>query len=189
MELERKNNMGYASYSKIGVNPRKEKQIKLKIDEYILEIGNVDIVNVTLNYYLDKILTKKFKDGKEVDVVEEPVIFFELDGIDKYNKEAFVSFGIKADLNMLNGFSKKPTDITNYLMDSEAFIKKVDENNSNFLNIDKPCDTLDDIYKNLSSLWISKLEENVFIIKLFVANEVFTYFKITFDEEENYDRN
>ena len=96
--------MGYASYSKIGINPRKEKQIKLKIDEYILEIGNVDIVNVTLNYYLDKILTKNFKDGKEVDVVEEPVIFFELNGIDKYNNEAFVSFGIKADLNMLNGF-------------------------------------------------------------------------------------
>ena len=34
------------------------------------------------------------------------------------------------------------------------------------------------MHKNLTSLWISKIKDNEFIIKLSVGSEVFTFFKI-----------
>ena len=53
---------------------------------------------------------------------------------------------------------------------------------SGFLDFGLPKNNEEDIYKNLSSLWISKIRENEFIIKLCVPDELFTYFKIVFEK-------
>lgn len=57
-----------------------------------------------------------------------------------------------------------------------------DEDKSMVLDFDLPCNREDDIYKKFSSLWISKIDENEFIMKLFVPDLVFTYFRIDFKD-------
>ena len=63
----------------------------------------------------------------------------------------------------------------------EAFIKSPQSETSSFLMFNFANNTLDDIYENLSSVWISKLEENIFVFKICVPNDVFASFKVDFN--------
>lgn len=161
----------------------KEYKRKLKVNEYVLEIDNKDIFDVNVTYTIDKVESIIYKDGKRLDEKLEPVLVIELNGKDKEGNESWISFDLKVDIDYLNTLSQEPTDITHLLLGSESFIKKPNDELSGFLDFDIPINTLDDIYKNLSSLWISKINTNEFIMKLCVPNEVFTYFKIIFDNE------
>ena len=89
---------------------------------------------------------------------------------------------MNTDVNYLNTLSKEPTDIINLLSENESFIKRPNEEFSGYLEFNIPKHTEDDIYKKLTSLYVSKIEENEFIMKLCVPNELFTYFKIIFEK-------
>jgi len=161
---------------------KNEIERKLKIDEYAFEIDGKDILGVELKYSFDFIDHAIYKDGKKQDVIYEPAITIELCGKDKENNEAWIYFDLKTDVKYLNTLSNLPSDVSFLLHGSESFIKRPLEEFSGFLDFDLPNHTEDDIYKNLSSLWISKIGENEFIMKLCVPNEVFTYFKIVFEK-------
>ena len=159
---------------------RKEFTRKLKVDEYVFEMDGKDIFGVELKYSFDFIESTIYKDGKKVDAIQEPAITIELCGKDKDNNEAWIYFDLKTDVKYLNTLSNLPSDISFLLHGSESFIKRPLEKVSGFLDFELPKNTEEDIYKNLSSLWISKISDNEFIMKLCVPNELFTYFKIVF---------
>ena len=159
----------------------KEYKRKLKVNEYVLEIDNKDIYDVNATYKIDKVESITYKDGKRYEEKLEPVLVIELNGKDKEGNESWISFDLKVDIDYLNTLSKEPTNITHLLLGSESFIKKPNDELSGFLDFVIPTNTIEDIYKNLTSLWISKINTNEFIIKLCVPNEVFAYFKVDFN--------
>lgn len=163
---------------------KKEIKQKLRVDEYVFEIDGKDIYNANLIYSIDNIESTIFKDGKKSDVIKEPALSIELNGKDKDDNIAWISFDLKIDIDYLNTLSKIPTDITNLLHGSESFMKKPNEELSEFLDFELPRNNEDDIYRNFSSLWVSKIDENKFIFKLSVPNILFTYFKLIIKKEE-----
>lgn len=168
------------SVAKVLDKKSSEKEIrrKLKVSEYVFEIDGKDIYDTDIIYRLDNYESSTFKDGKKVEITMEKIINIELTGKDRDGKEAWISFYMKYNIDYLNSLSKIPIDISNLLMRSESFIKKPNEEESDILYFELPKNNEDDIYKCFTSLWISKLKKNEFIIKLIVPNELFTYFKL-----------
>ena len=154
---------------------------RLKISDYILEIDGKDIVNVELTYSTASGTAIYFKDGKKDRVEEVPELEIELYGTDNEGKEAWISFMIDTDVNYLNSLPNVPTDITNRLTEAENFIKRPNKDSSEFLDFNLPNNNEDDMYKQLTSLSILKLQDNEFILKLCVGYEVFTYFKLVIE--------
>lgn len=161
---------------------KKEFTRKLKVDEYVFEIDGKDIFDAELKYSFDFSESTIYKDGKKQDIINEPIITIKLCGKDNQNNESWICFDLKTDVNYLNTLSSIPTDISFLLYDSESFIKRPLEKFPENLNFELPQNTEEDIYKKLSFLWISKIKDNEFIMKLCVVNEVFTYFKIIFEK-------
>ena len=157
-----------------------EIKTKLKVDEYVFEIEGKDIYNTYLTYSVGKYESMIYKDGKKVDTTVKNGLCIELNGNDRNGFEAWISFDLKFDIDYFNSLSRVPTDISYLLVGSESFIKKPDEERVGFLDFDLPKNDEYDIYKNFSSLWISKIGDNEFIMKLFVPDLVFTYFSIDF---------
>lgn len=163
---------------------KEEVKQKLRVDEYVFEINGKDIYNANLIYSIYNNESIIFEDGKKKKVIMEPALNIEINGKDKDGNKAWISFEIKVDIAYLNTLSEIPTNITHLLHDSESFVKKPNEQLSEFLYFELPKNNADDIYKNLSSLWVSKIENNVFVFKLSVPNELFTYFKLIIKKEE-----
>lgn len=163
-------------------NTKKQVKRKLHIYDYVFEIDGKDIYDVYIEYHLNNIETVFYEKDKRVNTMIEPSISIELSGKDKGSKEAWICFEIKTDIDYLNTLSKEPTDITNILSQSECFIKRPNENSVPFW-FELPRNTEEDIYKKITSLWVSKIKDNEFIFKLTVPNEVFTFFKIIFENE------
>ena len=158
---------------------KEEYRIKLNVEDYVFEIDGNDIYNAELTYSINSIDSVIYKDGKKVDNFVKPLITIDLDGTDKNGNDAYVSFNINSDVNYLNSLDGL-NDITNLIHESDSFIKRPNEDKSNFLNFYLPKNNENDIYMNLSSLWIYKIKDNEFIMKLSVPNDLFTYFKIIF---------
>lgn len=169
--------MGEVSFSKMNISDN-EIKTKLKVEEYVFEIEGKDIYNTYLTYSIGKYESMIYKDGKKVDTTVKNGLCIELNGNDRNGFDAWISFDLKFDIDYFNSLSRVPTDISYLLVGSESFIKKPDEERQEFLDFDLPRNSEDDIYKNFSSLWISKIGDNEFIMKLFVPDLVFTYFKI-----------
>lgn len=173
--------MGVAKSSKLNTKSQEVKR-KLNVSDYVFEIDGKDIYNVYVIYTLDEIESVIFENGMKKETILEPAISIELNGTDKNENDAWIYFDMKTNIDYLNTLSNKPTDITYLLHGSESFIKRPTEELSEFLDFELPKNTEEDIYKNLTSLWISKIAEYEFIMKLSVPNEVFTFFKIKFNE-------
>ena len=161
----------------------KEFKRKLEFDEYVFEIDGNDISDVDITYSFDYIESTVYKDGEKSGVILDSVITIELSGKDKNDNEAWICFDMKGDINYFNSWTKVPTDISHLLLESESFIKRPLEQFSEFLDFNLFKNSEDDIYKKITTLWISKIKENEFIIKLCVPGEVFTYFKICFEKD------
>ena len=150
--------------------------MKLHVYDYVFEIDNKNIVGVKLDY----------KFGFDIDSNNKKYeyISLTLSGIDENNKEAGINMDIFCNLKELNKLSIIPTEILQKYTIIESFIKKPTENNSRFLDFEIQKNSIDDIYRNLSSIYISKLEENVFVFKVSVPTEgLFTWFKIDFNNK------
>lgn len=160
----------------------KEVSQKLKVSDYVFEMNNKDIENVYVTYSFGTLTSWSFKEGKIDKTKYLPVINFELSGVDSENREAWISFELRMDLNMLNECSETPTDISKFTSTSEAYIKRPVEDKADILDFWFPQNKFEDIFHNLSSAYVSKVKENVFIFKLSIPNEVFTYFKVDFNE-------
>jgi len=156
----------------INENLQKNKQ-KLKVTDYVFEIDGKDISKAEVEYDFIKLTSVSYKNGKKDKVEYLPAISIEVSGIDSNN------------LVQLNSYSNVPTDITKFLSDCEAFIKKPDMNHSRELDLYFPTNTVTDIYHNLTSIWVVKKDVNIFIFKVCIPTDnLFAYFEVNFNDEK-----
>lgn len=169
--------------AKVVSNKKNGKEIErnLRVDEYVLEIDKKDIFNVDIIYQINNNEVTIYEDGKKKEEVTKPIIDITLKGQDYNNNEAWISFELDTDINYLNSLKETPTDITNLLLETECFIKKPKDEFPGFLEFNLPENNINDMYRKITTLWISKIKDNEFIVKLTVPDEVFTYFKIIFE--------
>lgn len=165
-------------------NLRIDKRVTLKqpVEDYVFEIDGEDMINVSATYSVCYYVSSKFKDGKKESTSKKPFISIELSGTDKNNNPAFISFDIKTDFNFLSNLDNNPHDITYLLDNGDSFIKRPLEE-SDLLEFEIPKNNKDDMYKNLSSLWVLKLKKDFYLFKLSVPNYLFTYFVIKYEGE------
>ena len=154
---------------------------KIKVEDYTFEIENKNITKVNVSYEFGKSQTVSYEKGKRIEESYNDTITITLSGVDNDDNEAWISFKIKANLKELNKYTEIPQDISKLIHKSEAFIKSPKEKTPTFLNFNFSTNTLEDIYENLSSVWISKLEENIFIFKVCVPNDIYASFKVDFN--------
>ena len=102
-----------------------------------------------------------------------------------YKDEASISLSLDTDIETLNNYPSKPIEITDIVIDGESFIKYPEEKLIGFLDIDIPKNNIDDMYINFPSIWIYKVNSNLFIFKVVIPNSVFAYFKVDFKEGDH----
>lgn len=155
---------------------------KLRVEEYVFEIDGEDIFDTKLSYELSELDIFYYKNGKK-ETKTEPLLGFELKGLNKDKKESWISFYIKTNIDYLNSLEdKKIIDITNLLWQTDAYIKRPNEDDFDFLTFRYPENNENDMYRMITSLLVYKINNNEFIFKLHLPNEVFTYFKISFNK-------
>ena len=174
--------MSKAYVGKIGnINRTEEVEDILNFPDYVFEIDGEDVKDAKVTYYYDNMESVEFVDGKRGKEFLSPLICLEISGINNNNKKAFLSFMLKLDLETLNSFNNGIEDITKYMLETEAFIKKPNEDKSGFLDFYLPTNKKDDMFHKLTSLYVLKQGNNRFLFKLTVPSEnVFTYFEVNF---------
>lgn len=174
--------MGKAYVGKIGnINKTKEVEEVLNFPDYVFEIDGKDIKDARVIYNYGSLERTEFEYGKKTKVTYSPTINIEILGIDDNFNEAYLCFELNLDLETLNNFNNGVVDITKYMLETEAFIKKPNEDKSGFLDFYLPTNKNDDMFHKLTSLYVLKLGNNKFLFKLTVPSEnVFTYFEVNF---------
>lgn len=155
---------------------------KLAVQDYVIEIENKDLYNAEVTYYFDKDEVIRYENGKKEVPTEKEYICIEVTGEDNSKKQGGFSIDLHLNKNELNKYTEIPTEISKYFDDGEFFIKFPEGGKSGPIHCDLPTNTKNDIYKNLSSVLISKEKKNVFIIKI-CCPELFTFFKLDLNEE------
>lgn len=151
----------------------------LKVSEYVFEIDNVGIEDVKIEY--------KFSNTKELDYRDNNIDYSVLDltikGLDyRNNEECFISLELNTNLEELNKYTTKPSNILDKVVRGESFIKRPNSKVREELYFEFLSNDISDMYRNISSIWISKKEENIFIIKISIPSEdIFTFFTIDFN--------
>ena len=174
--------MGKAYVGKIGnINKTKEVEEVLNFPDYVFEIDGKDITDAKVTYYYDNMESVEFVDGKRGKEFLSPLLSLEISGVDDDNKDTFLRFMLKVDLETLNNFNDGIEDITKYMIETEAFIKRPNEEREGFLEIYLPTNKNNDMFHKLTSLYVLKLDKDKFLFKLTVPSEnVFTYFEGNF---------
>lgn len=156
---------------------------KLKVSEYVFEIDNKDIVGSEVKYEIANLESCALKNGKWEKGQNYPVINIELSGKDSDGRDAWICFEVNMDLEKLNKYTQEPTNIIEYISDCEAFIKRPTKEYSQELDLYFPTNSIDDMHRNLSSIWISKQSKNVFMFKVCVpSDKLFAYFVVDFNK-------
>lgn len=154
---------------------------KLRVSDYVFEIDGKDIYNCVVKYSITENMMIHYSDG-HIEEEYNPVIVLEIQGNDLNKNEAWICFELNLGLKELNKYSSIPTNIIDKVSKSESFIKRPNEENSTFLDFEIPMNKVDDMYKNISSVWVSKLDENIFIFKVCIPSErMFSYFIVDFN--------
>lgn len=150
---------------------------KLNINDYAFVIKEEDIINCCVTYNFDKIKVTKFINEHKVESNEDS-IRVELDGETKSGKTGHISMDLNTSLSYLNSLSNKPTEISKYISEIDAFIERDKRKyiDFNFLN-----NRFSDIFKNHSSIWVSKVERNIFYFKISSPDGLFSSFKVNFN--------
>ena len=168
------------SYGKY-IDGKGKKTKKLKVDDYLFQIDNEDINKANITYEFMSYEVINYEDGKKEGNKVIPTIKYTLSGENSSGKESWISFIIDLDINKLNELNSELIDITKYINESEAFVKRANDKNPSFINFYLPKNNIDDMYRNTTSLYVYKLKDNSFIFKLSIPTEnIFTSFKIDF---------
>ena len=155
---------------------------KLNVSDYVLEIDGMDIYNCTIKYSFTNI-EKVYYKNDSVCEQDKSVINIEINGNDLDDNDAWIYFEIFISLNELREISNIPVNIIDKVYRGESFVKRPLKNDSECFDFEISLNNFDDIYRNLSSLWVSKLDNNNFVFKVCVPDEkIFSYFKIDFNE-------
>ena len=158
---------------------KKEGEV-LNFPDYIFEIDGKDIKDARVIYNYGSLERTEFEYGKKTKVTYSPTINLEILGIDDNFNEAYLCFELNLDLETLNSFNNGIEDITKYMLETEAFIKRPGDKTI-FLDFYLPTNKNDDMFHKLTSLYVLKLDNNKFLFKLTVPSKnVFTYFEVNF---------
>lgn len=87
-----------------------------------------------------------------------PALSLDLRGFDKDNNKTWFSVELLMGLEELNKYPEKPVNITEYLSDCEAFIKKPNMDHARELDLWYATNDIEDMYHNLTSIWVFKKE-------------------------------
>ena len=175
--------MSKAYVGKIGNNSKTKEVVEvLNFPDYVFEMDGKDINDAKITYYYDSIENVEFIEGKRGKEASSPLISLEISGVDDNNRDAFLRFMLKLDLETLNNFdNNKIEDITKYLLESETFVKRPNDDKSQFLDCYLPTNKNTDMFHQLTSLYVFKLDKDKFLFKLTVPSEnIFTYFEVNF---------
>ena len=157
---------------------KKEGEV-LNFPDYIFEIDGKDIKDARVIYNYGSLERTEFEYGKKGKVTYSPTISLEIFGVDD-DRDASLSFELNIDLETLNSFNNGIEDITKYMLETEAFIKKPGDKTI-FLDFYLPTNKKDDMFRKLTSLYVLKLDNNKFLFKFTVPSDnVFTYFEVNF---------
>ncbi len=150
---------------------------KLSINDYVFVIYEEDVINCYVMYNFYKIQITKFINGNKIKS-EEDSIYIELEGKSKNNNIGYLCFDLNKGINFLNSLSDKPIEISKYISEIDAFIERDKRKyiDFNFLN-----NRFSDIFKNHSSIWVSKVEMNIFYFKICSPDGLFSFFKVNFN--------
>ena len=150
---------------------------KLNINDYAFVIKEEDIINCYVTYNFDKIKVTKFINEHKVESNEDS-IRVELDGETKSGKTGHISMDLNTSLSYLNSLSNKPTEISKYIIEIESFMES---NKREYIDFNFLHNEFSDIFKNHSSIWVSKVNYNIFFFKVCSPNGLFSFFKIDFN--------
>jgi hypothetical protein len=155
---------------------------KLVFPNYIFEINDIDISDVYVEYELYDMEITSWKDGKKQEPEIYPQMTIELTG--KYNnQEIYFGFDLKKGLKHLNRFKKdEMVEISDLVVEGETFMVNLEgKTTSVFLN--RPTNTKEDMYKEITNFYVLKLKKNHFLFKVQIPTErVFAYFEVHFKE-------
>ena len=158
---------------------KKEGEV-LNFLDYVFEIDGKDIKDARVIYNYGSLERTEFEYGKKGKVTYSPTISLEIFGVDDDDRDASLSFELNIDLETLNSFNNGIEDITKYMLETEAFIKKPGDKTI-FLDFYLPTNKKDDMFRKLTSLYVLKLDNNKFLFKFTVPSDnVFTYFEVNF---------
>ena len=158
---------------------KKEGEV-LNFPDYIFEIDGKDIKDARVIYNYGSLERTEFEYGKKGKVTYSPTISLEIFGVDDDDRDASLSFELNIDLETLNSFNNGIEDITKYMLETEAFIKRPGDKTI-FLDFYLPTNKKDDMFRKLTSLYVLKLDNNKFLFKFTVPSDnVFTYFEVNF---------
>ena len=157
---------------------KKEGEV-LNFPDYVFEIDGKDIKDARVIYNYGSLERTEFEYGKKGKVTYSPTISLEIFGVDD-DRDASLSFELNIDLETLNSFNNGIEDITKYMLETEAFIKRPGDKTI-FLDFYLPTNKKDDMFRKLTSLYVLKLDNNKFLFKFTVPSDnVFTYFEVNF---------
>ena len=158
---------------------KKEGEV-LNFLDYVFEIDGKDIKDARVIYNYGSLERTEFEYGKKGKVTYSPTISLEIFGVDDDDRDASLSFELNIDLETLNSFNNGIEDITKYMLETEAFIKRPGDKTI-FLDFYLPTNKKDDMFRKLTSLYVLKLDNNKFLFKFTVPSDnVFTYFEVNF---------
>ena len=158
---------------------KKEGEV-LNFPDYIFEIDGKDIKDARVIYNYGSLERAEFEYGKKGKVTYSPTISLQIFGVDDDDRDVSLSFELNIDLETLNSFNNGIEDITKYMLETEAFIKRPGDKTI-FLDFYLPTNKKDDMFRKLTSLYVLKLDNNKFLFKFTVPSDnVFTYFEVNF---------
>lgn len=150
---------------------------KLNVADFVFEIKNEDLINCYVTYDLGKVTITEFINGKKVKS-EKDTIELELEGETKTGKTGYISMDLNVGLYYLNRLSNKPTEISKFITEIEA---SLNGDNTIYIDFNFLHNESSDIFKNHSSVWVSKVDYNVFFFKVCSQSGLFSYFKVDFN--------
>lgn len=147
---------------------------KLKIMDYVFWYKGSDLKDAQLKYCFDKMYFVKYEDGKRKKEEFRPTIAFSISACDENDKQYSFSFLLDIDLDKLNKFTNKPSNINEFIIQGETFFW---DDNSLAQSMD--CDLEESIYHFTPSFLVQKLEDKKYAFKI-QFQDLFIWFHVDF---------
>lgn len=143
----------------INVSRNDAKKVKLKYEEYVFNYKRQDLTNASVSYWLNEMRTSECKNDTKT-VINTAPIGFSITAEDDEHREYEFIFILNMTLDELNKLPKRPTNITENIVEGEEFFDNPYESGVGFYDIN-----LDSIYRYIPTFWVLKEEINKFIFK------------------------
>lgn len=154
---------------------------KLSITKYNFVYSKEELNNGVLEYSIEEMMRVEYVDGKRNGESYSPVLYFSLSAEDHFFNTFTFSFELNISLEELNTFSKEPSIISKYVVEGETFLNNPYESHCGgpmFLSLEERIDS------DNPRFLVSKIEENKFIFKVSIPEEIFfCWFKVDFNEK------